>query len=380
MPSWEITTWIAVGASALAAILLLTSLVLAARLRRAKQQPVEPPGDEVEAEAGAERAWEEVRRERAQSTRARSELRWLRHLGDIGAQDTLETTLRRVLESASGLAGAAASMLALPQEEGDPLIATFGLNSEESSRELLGLPPGGEEARAVTLSYRYCEEEAERDEFRLSGGLALPVPDSSGARIGTLGIFWRRVEREVTEEELEQLEGLAAALGPALTNAFRVEELRRELDVDPATGLRGCRSLRAALDVECARARRYSHPLSLLLLGVEAPAERLGTAAERLEGAVRTTDLVYHLAEGRFAVLLPESSRRDADQLSRRLRFALGAKEAGVLEGPVPTAAVELRFEDDAVSVLARAEAALAQSRVESGPGRSWTAAVEPGG
>ena len=137
-------------------------------------------------------------------------------------------------------------MLALPQEEGDPLIATFGLNSEESSRELLGLPPGGEEARAVTLSYRYGEEEAERDEFRLSSGLALPVPDSSGARIGTLGIFWRRVEREVTEEELEQLEGLAAALGPALTNAFRVEELRRELDVDPATGLRGRRSLRAA--------------------------------------------------------------------------------------------------------------------------------------
>ena len=380
MPSWEITTWIAVGASALAAILLLTSLVLAARLRRAKQQHVEPPGDEAEAEPEAERAWEEVRRERAQSTRARSELRWLRHLGDVGAQDTLETTLRRVLESASGLAGAAASMLALPQEEGDPLIATFGLNSDESSRELLGLPPGGEEARAVTLSYRYGEEEAERDEFRLSGGLALPVPDSSGARIGTLGIFWRRVEREVTDEELEQLEGLAAALGPALTNAFRFEELRRELDVDPATGLRGRRSLRAALDVECARARRYTHPLSLLLLGVEAPAERLGTAAERLEGAVRTTDLVYHLAEGRFAVLLPESSRRDADRLSRRLRFALGAKEAGVIDGPVPTAAVELRFEDDAVSVLARAEAALTQARVETGTGSSWAAAVEPGG
>ena len=376
MPSWEITTWIAVGASALAAILLLTSLVLAARLRRAKQQPVEPAGDEPE----AERAWKEVRRERAQSTRARSELRWLRHLGDVGAQDTLETTLRRVLETASGLAGAAASMLALPQEEGEPLIATFGLNSEESSRELLGLPPGGEEARVVTLSYRYGEEEAERDEFRLSGGLALPVPDSSGARIGTLGIYWRRVEREVTEEELEQLEGLAAALGPALTNAFRFEELRRELDVDTATGLRGRRSLRAALDVECARARRYTHPLSLLLVGVEAPAERLGTAAERLESAVRTTDLVYHLAEGRFAVLLPESSRRDADRLSRRLRFALGAKEAGVIDGPVPTAAVELRFEDDAVSVLARAEAALTQARVESGAGSSGSAAVEPGG
>jgi GGDEF domain-containing protein len=374
LPTWEITTWIAVGASALAAILLLTSLVLAVRLRRAKQEPVEPPADE------ADRAREELRRERAQSTRARSELRWLRHLGHVGAQDTLETTLRRVLESASGLAGAAASMLVLPQEEGDPLVATFGLNAEESSRELLGLPPGGEKARAVTLSYRYGEEEVQRDEFRLSGGLALPVPDSSGARIGTLGIFWRRVEREVTDEELEQLEGLAAALGPALTNAFRFEDLRRELDVDATTGLRGRRSLRAALDVECARARRYTHPLSLLLLGVEAPPERLGTAAERLEGAVRTTDLVYHLADGRFAVLLPESSRRDADRLSRRLRFALGAKEAGVIDGQVPAAAVELRFEDDAVSVLARAEAALAQAQVEAGAGSSWSAAVEPGG
>jgi GGDEF domain-containing protein len=378
LPSWEITTWIAVGASALAAVLLLASLVLAVRLKRARQQPVEPTREEPE--AGRARARDEVRRERAQSTRARSELRWLRHLGDVGAQDTLETTLRRVLESASGLAGAAASMLALPREEGDPLIATFGLNSEESSRGLLGLPPGGEKARAVTLSYRYGEEEAERDEFRISGGLALPVPDSSGARVGTLGIFWRRVEREVTEEGLEQLEGLAAALGPALTNAFRFEELRRELDVDPATGLRGRRSLQAALDVECARARRYTHPLSLLLLGVEAPAERLRTAAERLEGAARTTDLVYHLAEGRFAVLLPESSRRDADRLSRRLRFALGPTEAGLIDGPVPAAAVELRFEDDAVSVLARAEAALMQARVESGTRSSWSAAVEPGG
>jgi GGDEF domain-containing protein len=95
---------------------------------------------------------------------------------------------------------------------------------------------------------------------------------------------------------------------------------------------------------------------------------------------VRTTDLVYHLAEDRFAVLLPESSRRDADRLARRLRFALGAKEAGVVDGQVPTAAVELRFEDDAVSVLARAEAALTQAKVESGAGSTWTAAVEPGG
>ena len=95
-----------------------------------------------------------------------------------------------------------------------------------SPRELLGLPPGGGKARAVALAYRYSEEEA-RDEFRLSGGLALPVLDRDGGRLGTLAVFSRRVEREVTEEELERLEGLAGALGPSLRNAFRFEELRR---------------------------------------------------------------------------------------------------------------------------------------------------------
>ena len=68
-------------------------------------------------------------------------------------------------------------MLLLPQADSEPLLATFGLSAEESSRQLLGLPPGGNDARAVSLSYRYTEEERERDEFRLSGGLALPVED-----------------------------------------------------------------------------------------------------------------------------------------------------------------------------------------------------------
>jgi hypothetical protein len=39
-----------------------------------------------------------------------------------------------------------------------------------------------------------------------------------------------------------------------------------------------------------------------------------------------------------------------------------------------------LRVEDDAVSVLTRAEAALTQARVETGTGSSWAAAVETGG
>ena len=45
----------------------------------------------------------------------------------------------------------------------------------------------------------------------------------------------------------------------------------------------------------------------------------------------------------------------------------------------MPIAFVELRFEDDAVSLLERAEAALAGVELVAGTGESWQKAVEPG-
>ncbi|HXV34484.1 MAG TPA: diguanylate cyclase [Gaiellaceae bacterium] len=364
MPTWEFTTWIVVGVSALAALLLGVTVILAVRLLR---------GGDAAARSAREReqAWEEVRRERTASARARSELRWLRHLADAAPAGSLEGSLRRVLESAAGLGECAAAMLVLSQGDGEPLVAAYGLSDDESTRELLGLPPGGGEARAVSLAYRYTPEEEARDEFRLRGGLALPVGGANGGRLGTLGVFWRR-EREVTEDELERLEGLAAALGPSLRNAFRFEELRRTADCD-STGLPGRRRLQEAIAVECARARRYTHPLGLVLLRAAGGSESVERAASRLPADVRAPDLVHHLGGGRFAVVLPESSLVDAERLARRLRLALG-------EGRMPVALAELRFEDDAVSLLERAEAALAGAEQAAAAGRDWSTAVEPGG
>ena len=364
MTTWETMTWIAVGASVLAAVLLTTAVILALRLRR---------GGDAAARARHEtdEAWEEVRRERAASVRARSELHWLRRLAELGPADSLEASLRRVLESAAGVGEAAGAILSLSRADGDPVVATFGLSAEESTRELLGLPPGGGDARALALSYRYSEDEEARDEFRLRSGLAVPVPDRDGGRLGTLAVFWRRTEREATEAELERLEGLVTALGPSLQNVLRHEELRRGADRD-ATGLPGRRTLLDGLAVECQRARRYAHRLSLLLLQASGSPEAVRRAAERLPSDVRGPDLVHHLGEGRFAVVLPESSGEDAERLSRRLLLALGA-------GRTPIAYVELRDEDDAVSLLHRGESALARAELLAADGGPLSKAIEPG-
>jgi diguanylate cyclase (GGDEF)-like protein len=365
LSTWESTIWLAIGGSALAALLLAVALVLLVRRkrRRAAAAPAAPE---------PEPAWGDVRRARADAARAHGELRWLRRLATAGASGSLEAVLRSAVELAAELGESAAAMLVLPQAKGEPLVATFGLTAEEASRELTGLPPGGGEARAVALTYRYTEEELARDEFRLVGGLALRVADGEDAGVGTLAVFWRRIEREATDDELARLEGLAAALPPALESAFSFEELRREADLDPETGLHGRRSLERLLERECARARRYEHPLSLLLIGLGAASANglLRWAAGRLRASVRTADVVFHLGGGRFATLLPEASRGDAERLARRVEPALTTTVAGGTRSQTWVAAAELRDTDDAVSMLARAEAALggaeAETRVET--------------
>jgi diguanylate cyclase (GGDEF)-like protein len=361
LSTWESTTWLAIGASALVALVLALALVLVVRRRHARAAPAERLEE-------ASPAWVEVRRVRAEAARAHSELRWLRRLTTAGASGSLEAVLRHAVELAAELGGAAAAVLVLPQERGEPLVATFGLTAEEASRELTGLPPGGGEARAVALTYRYTEEEVARDEFRLAGGLALRVDDGDGAGVGTLAVFWRRVEHDATDDELAGLEGLAGALGPALESAFSFDELRREADLDPETELHGRRSLERLLVRECARARRYEHPLSVLLLGLGAASANglLRWAAGRLRASVRAADIVFHLGDGRFAAVLPEASRADAERLARRVQPALTTTLPGGTRARTWVASAELRDSDDAISLLARAEAALAGAEAET--------------
>jgi GGDEF domain-containing protein len=378
----ESTTWIAVGASALALLAVAAALVLALRLRRTKRLLRDADGRLAElavseltqalerAKEEAASAHEETRRAQKETERAQGRLRWFRDMNAIGASLELERVLERALELATQLADSAAAMAVLTRDDEEPLIATFGLSADESSRDLLALPPEGSQARAVTLTYRYTESEAEQDEFRLRGGIALPVAGEEDRRLGTLAVFWRRAEREVTEADLERLEALTGALGPALENAFNFEDVRRLLELDPLTGLFSGRRLDDALARECSRARRYERRLSLVLLDLDVPlsSESLAVVGERLGAAIRSADIACHLQDGRFAVLLPESALADAERLYRRLQLAVGGKLPQGGGARLRAGIAELRPEDDSRSFLSRAEAALAR---EDRPGET---------
>jgi GGDEF domain-containing protein len=354
----EGATWTGVGALALSAVLLALGIVLFARWRRAASRQI------AEIQATSERTEALLSELTRALGDARAEARRLSALGQLGTTLDLDAALERALKAVSQLAAADAAMIVLQQEEGEAITATYGLTGEESARDLVGVPPEAGRARAVKLNYLYTAEEATNDAFRLSGGLAVPLADEGGQRVGTLAVFWRRAEHSVTDEDLGRFEELAAAFGPALDNARLYSEARRLADTDPLTNLHNRRYFDERLRRECARARRYSRALGLLLVEAEDPVQDFLSAGERVRSAVRSTDVASHLGDGRFAVIMPEAGQADAERLLRRLQFALGGRVDDGGDGVrLHAGLVEFRSEDDASMLFRRAEEALARAK-----------------
>ena len=359
----ESATWTSAGALGVAALFLALGVFLFWRWRHAAAQEIAAV---QESTARTERLVGEVH---AALADAQEEGRRITLLGELGSTLDLDAALRRALEAVSELTGADAAMIVLRQEDGDPITAAFGLSEEESSRELIGLPPDPGGARAIRLSYLYTPEEALNDEFRLSGGLAVPLLGENEERMGTFAIFSRRVEQTLSESELEQFEELSRIFGPALENARLFAEARRLADTDQLTGLHNVRYFHERLRREIARARRYNRRLGLLVFEVDqGGGADLVAVGERIRMTVRATDIASHLGDGRFGVLLPEAAEADTARLHRRVQFALGGRVDGGVDGVrIHAGLVELRLEDQAASFRARAEAALERAKAAAG-------------
>ncbi len=182
------------------------------------------------------------------------------------------------------------------------------------------------------------------------------------------------------------LEDLAASCGPAVENARRFREARKLADLDALTNLHNRRYFHDTLAREVARAHRYNRRLALVVFDIDdfkAINDRVGhlagdavlaQLAERVRSVVRSADIACRVGGDEFAVVLPESTLTDAEQLYRRLQFAVSTRATGPAERLHLSAGIaELAPEDDAVSFFERADEALFRAK-ETGKGQAVAA------
>ena len=311
-----------------------------------------------------------------------------RMLGELAGSIDLDEVLTRVLEAAGAIDGVDAALVTLsPQPGGKPIVATLGLSAAEAERQAIAGPPDGREARAISMSYEYGTDQAEGDSEAIRAGVAVPLPGET-APLGLLTIFTRAPEQTFSEEEITELEELALRAGPAVENARRFREARQLADLDALTSLHNRRYFHETLARECARAHRYNRDLALIIFDLDdfkAINDRIGhlagdsvlaEAANRIREVVRSADIACRVGGDEFAVILPESTLGDAEQLYARLRTALSSRPVGQA-GPLTMSAgmAELQPDDDAIAFFQRADHALYGAK-EAGKGQVVAASL----
>jgi diguanylate cyclase (GGDEF)-like protein len=279
-----------------------------------------------------------------------------------------------------------AALVSIKSDGEKPIVATMGLSSDEAQRQVISAPPDGSEARAISLTYQYPA--ALEGQELVHSGLAVPVPGEAGP-IGFIAIYSRSPSHRFEEEMIRELEELSKRAGPAIENAHRFKEARKLADLDALTGLHNRRYFHETLAREVARAHRYGRQLALIVFDLDdfkAINDRIGhlsgdavlaETAERVREAVRTADIPCRVGGDEFAVVLPESSTHDADQLYHRLRGAVSSRPVGQAGRLLVSAGIaELQPDDDPTSFFERADEALYRAK-ELGKGQVVEAEAE---
>jgi diguanylate cyclase (GGDEF)-like protein len=282
-----------------------------------------------------------------------------------------EEVAARVLHAAAALPGADAALLIL-----DGQASAVGLSDQEVERAALETPPNTN-LRSMEVVYRYRLDEVEGSNLPRA---ALVVPIRSGeGPIGSLSAVTRGNPPGFPPQTADLLDALAQRAGPALRNAQRFVEASQQAELDSLTGLANRRVFHELLQREVARSRRYGRRLALIVLDLDdfkrindkvghlAGDAVLAEVAARLRGCVRSTDIGCRVGGDEFAVILPESTRGDADHLAARIERAVASDpiaKAGTLK--ISAGVAELSPDDTATDLFERADEDLYRAKAAS--------------
>ncbi len=367
------TTTLVIAAAALV-VVAAVALVL---VRRSSPPPPEPSETLVRAVDEMRLKMDELSNDLSEALeRAERESRRNRLFGELGGSIDLEELMDRVLDAAMEIPGFEAAMMVVEGHGVAPTVATRGMSADETARPptsgVAGALPG-----TITVTYRYGRDRQPPNDELICGGVFIPLIGRELAPVGALSLFWRSPDYEPQAEHIEQAESLVESSIPAIENARRYGEARKLAETDALTGLYNQRYFHETLRREVLRAQRYERALALIVFDVDdfktindqighlAGDRVLAQAADRLREAVRSVDVAARIGGDEFAVILPESSSEDADQLYRRVQSSMRGTTLGPDADRLRLSAgiAELQHGDTAAGLFERADGALYRAK-----------------
>jgi diguanylate cyclase (GGDEF)-like protein len=285
-----------------------------------------------------------------------------------------------VLRSRS-LTGADAAVIELV--DGDELVSKVAAGAAEGHPDLRFRRDSSLSGMCLTLGQALRSDDTTADPrvdrklcARVGAGSMVCVPLRQDAAVtGVLKVYSAASHAFDVNDE-QALELLSGPLEAAMTNATRLAKEAEPSGRDELTRLFNRRAYDERLVHEAERARRYEHPLGLVLLdidGFEAVNRELGSPAgdgvltriAEILAASRYADAAFRIGGDEFAVLLPETGLVGAEVVGARLAEQIGA--AGLGGGRVTVSWGAASHEGDPLVLHERADMRLLAAKFGRG-------------
>jgi diguanylate cyclase (GGDEF)-like protein len=314
-------------------------------------------------------------RERASvNTRMRQLASGLGYTSELAASLDPSDVLDRTLDGIVALPGVDSALVAIGDETGTRTTRASGMSEDEVERTLLQMP-SHPDLRSLEVVYHYRLDESNEGSKLPRTGLTVALK-ADGETIGSLSAISRTAAAGFPDPTADALDALARRAGPAIANAQRFTLAREQAELDSLTGLHNRRLFYEFLAREIARAQRYERFVSVIVFDLDdfkRINDRIGhlggdavlaEVANRVRSVVRVTDIACRVGGDEFSVILPESSRDDAELLADRIALAIRSQKiekVGALK--ISAGVAELRPDDTAADLFKRADHALYRAK-----------------
>jgi diguanylate cyclase (GGDEF)-like protein len=284
----------------------------------------------------------------------------------------LSAPVARALRRALDVPATDAALVIVPGGDRGPELASAGLTAEQEAQYAATLGPHLAAARSVHLHFRDAEEP-------FASGTAVASSGEPADRVVLL-VLSRAADRVLEPRHIETLERLAETVRAQLGEARLPEAQARAQTGDALTSLPGRHAFQSELTGAIARASAAGRRLALVVLdldgfrdvnesmgqlGGDAVLAALGRLVQETLGA---DDAAFRIGGDEFAVILPGSGLAGGEGLFARVVAQLRSRSPA--DAPplrLSAGIAELKPDEDALELLARANAALARAKEGGG-------------